>query len=123
MATVFAVLIAIPLGTMAALIQRHLDRLYGPHLHDRRPVDPVVLVWHADHPGPARPRSIGCRRSPSCRFRTIPLANLSQLIWPALAVGYRYCAVVARMIRSSLLEVLQEDYIRTARAKGVFESW
>ena len=38
-----------------------------------------------------------------------------------MAVGYRYCAVVARMIRSSLLEVLNEDYIRTARAKGVFE--
>src|SRR5206468_3158905 len=50
-----------------------------------------------------------------------PIANLTQLIWPALAVGYRYCAVVARMIRSSLLEVLNEDYIRTARAKGVFE--
>ena len=50
-----------------------------------------------------------------------PVANLTQLIWPALAVGYRYCAVTARMIRSSLLEVLNEDYIRTARAKGVFE--
>ncbi|MDO8875678.1 MAG: ABC transporter permease [Pseudolabrys sp.] len=50
-----------------------------------------------------------------------PVANLTQLIWPALAVGYRYCAVVARMIRSSLLEVMNEDYIRTARAKGVYE--
>ncbi len=50
-----------------------------------------------------------------------PLANLSQLIWPALAVGYRYSAVVTRMMRSTLLEVLQEDYIRTARAKGVAE--
>ncbi|MBZ0146382.1 MAG: ABC transporter permease [Pseudorhodoplanes sp.] len=50
-----------------------------------------------------------------------PIANLTQLIWPAMAVGYRYCAVVARMIRSSLLEVLNEDYIRTARAKGVYE--
>ena len=50
-----------------------------------------------------------------------PVANLTQLIWPALAVGYRYCAVIARMIRSSLLEVLSEDYIRTARAKGVYE--
>ena len=50
-----------------------------------------------------------------------PIANLTQLIWPAAAVGYRYCAVTARMIRSSLLEVLSEDYIRTARAKGVHE--
>lgn len=50
-----------------------------------------------------------------------PVANLNQLIWPALAVGYRYAAVAARMVRSSLLEVLQEDYIRTARAKGTPE--
>ena len=49
------------------------------------------------------------------------MANLAQLIWPAIAVGYRYAAVVARMVRSSLLEVLNEDYIRTARAKGVYE--
>ena len=49
------------------------------------------------------------------------MANLSQLIWPALAVGYRYPRWSTRMMRSSLLEVLQEDYIRTARAKGVYE--
>src|SRR5215217_2503866 len=35
-----------------------------------------------------------------------PIENLKQLIWPAMAVGYRYCAVVARMIRSSLLNAL-----------------
>ncbi len=50
-----------------------------------------------------------------------PVANMSQLVWPALAVGYRYSAVATRMTRSTILEVLQEDYIRTARAKGVFE--
>ena len=50
-----------------------------------------------------------------------PLGNLSQLIWPALATGYRYSAVAARMTRSALLEVLREDYIRTARAKGLIE--
>ena len=50
-----------------------------------------------------------------------PKTNLYQMIWPALSVGYRYSSVVARMLRSSILEVLSEDYIRTARAKGVFE--
>ncbi|HEX4893081.1 MAG TPA: ABC transporter permease [Hyphomicrobiaceae bacterium] len=50
-----------------------------------------------------------------------PIANLSALIWPALSVGYRYAAVVTRMMRSALLEVMREDYIRTARAKGVFQ--
>jgi len=48
-------------------------------------------------------------------------ANMSQLIWPAVATGYRYSAVATRMTRSSLLEVLREDYIRTARAKGLLE--
>jgi peptide/nickel transport system permease protein len=47
--------------------------------------------------------------------------NMSQLIWPALVAGYRYAAVVARMTRSALLEVLREDYIRTAQAKGLTE--
>jgi peptide/nickel transport system permease protein len=49
-----------------------------------------------------------------------PIANLSVTIWPAVSVGYRYAAVATRMMRSSLLEVMREDYIRTARAKGVF---
>ena len=43
------------------------------------------------------------------------------LIWPALATGYRYSAVATRMTRSAMLEVLREDYVRTARAKGVFQ--
>jgi len=50
-----------------------------------------------------------------------PMHNLSQLTWPALATGYRYSAVATRMTRSAMLEVLREDYIRTARAKGVME--
>ena len=50
-----------------------------------------------------------------------PLHNLSMLIWPALATGYRYSAVATRMTRSAMLEVLREDYVRTARAKGVFQ--
>jgi peptide/nickel transport system permease protein len=50
-----------------------------------------------------------------------PLGNMTQLIWPALATGYRYAAVSTRMTRSALLEVLREDYVRTARAKGLLE--
>ncbi len=50
-----------------------------------------------------------------------PVQNLAQLIWPAIATGYRYSAVATRMTRSALLEVLREDYIRTARAKGLIE--
>src|SRR5499427_2021519 len=54
-------------------------------------------------------------------FWVNPWQNLAQLIWPALAVGYRYSAVATRMTRSAMLEVLREDYIRTARAKGLWE--
>ena len=50
-----------------------------------------------------------------------PWYNLSMLIWPAVATGYRYSAVATRMTRSALLEVLREDYVRTARAKGMLE--
>jgi peptide/nickel transport system permease protein len=50
-----------------------------------------------------------------------PMHNLSMLIWPALATGYRYSAVATRMTRSAMLEVLREDYVRTARAKGLYQ--
>jgi peptide/nickel transport system permease protein len=120
MATIFAVLLAVPMGTLAALFRDTW-------------IDYVVRIL-----------TIGGLSIPSFWFGMLimlsllaffnwlppitftpiyvdPIANLTQLVWPAMAVGYRYCAVVARMIRSSLLEVLNEDYIRTARAKGVFE--
>ncbi|HMK68252.1 MAG TPA: ABC transporter permease [Stellaceae bacterium] len=50
-----------------------------------------------------------------------PLRNLAVVILPALTVGYRYSAVTMRMTRSAMLEVMREDYIRTARAKGLLE--
>jgi len=120
MATIVAIMIAIPLGAVAAVMRdTWIDRV-------------VRIVTIA---GLAVPSfwlgmliMIGLLAAfnwlPPITFTPVyvdPLANLSQLIWPAMAVGYRYAAVVARMVRSSLLEVLQEDYIRTARAKGVFD--
>jgi peptide/nickel transport system permease protein len=50
-----------------------------------------------------------------------PWANFQQLVWPVLTVGYRYAAVTTRMTRSTVLEVMREDYIRTAWAKGLRE--
>src|SRR5262249_60629024 len=51
-----------------------------------------------------------------------PTKNLKlhaiQFLLPALAVGYRSSALIMRITRSSLLEVMREDYIRTAWAKG-----
>ena len=120
MATIVAVILAIPLGVIAALKQDTW-------------VDYAVRVF-----------SIAGLAMPSfwlgivlillmlvifkwlppmvyTPFWVSPWQNLAQLIWPALAVGYRYSAVATRMTRSAMLEVLREDYIRTARAKCLMQ--
>jgi peptide/nickel transport system permease protein len=120
MATILAVTISIPLGTIAALYNNtwidHTIRVFAiaglavPSFWLGMLII-LALLYSTGH-------------IPPLTYVPIwedPLRNLSQLIWPALAVGYRYSAVATRMTRSTLLEVLQEDYIRTARAKGVFE--
>ena len=50
-----------------------------------------------------------------------PWGNLKQMIWPVLALGYFQVAFLSRMTRSALLEVLRQDYMKTARAKGLSE--
>ncbi len=46
-------------------------------------------------------------------------ASLRSLIMPAIALGYPNSAIIARMTRSSMLEVMRQDYVQTARAKGI----
>ena len=120
MATVLAILIALPLGTLSAIFRNtwidHIIRIVSiaglavPSFWLGMLIILFLLtVFRWIPPLTFTP------------FLEDPLKNLSQLIWPALAVGYRYSAVATRMTRSSILEVMQEDYIRTARAKGVYE--
>ena len=47
------------------------------------------------------------------------MGNLQLVIGPAIVLGLGQAAYIARMGRSSLLEVIREDYVRTARAKGL----
>jgi len=47
--------------------------------------------------------------------------SAARLVLPAVTLGTGFAALLARMIRSSLLEVLGEEYVRTARAKGLGE--
>ena len=54
-------------------------------------------------------------------FFADPWSNLQQMVWPALAMGYYHSSMLARMVRSSVLEVLRQDYIRTAWSKGLRE--
>ncbi|HTY95203.1 MAG TPA: ABC transporter permease [Steroidobacteraceae bacterium] len=120
MAAIIAVLLAIPLGTISALYRDTwidyvvrvitIGGLAVPSFWLAMMIILLLLSLFA--------------WSPPVIYTPIyrdPVANLAQLVWPALAVGYRYTAVVARMVRSSMIEVMREDYIRTARAKGLFE--
>jgi peptide/nickel transport system permease protein len=54
-------------------------------------------------------------------FRESPLANLQHMILPALSLGLILAAATARIVRSTMLEVLGRDYVRTAHAKGLAE--
>jgi peptide/nickel transport system permease protein len=54
-------------------------------------------------------------------FTTDPGANLTAMAMPVIATGIRESAVLTRMMRSSMLEVLHADYVRTARGKGLSE--
>jgi len=119
MATVVATALAIPLGVLAALKQDtwidYAVRVFSiaglamPSFWLGIVLILVLLiVFHWLPPMVFTP------------FWVDPWENLAQLIWPALAVGYRYSALATRMTRSAMLEVLREDYVRTARAKGLW---
>ena len=121
LATLFAVALAIPLGVVAAVKQDSW-------------IDYAIRVFSIG--GLAMPSFwIGIMMvlvtltlwgwAPPIVFTPLfedPVANLAGLILPAIAVGYRYAAVSMRMTRSTVLEVLREDYVRTARAKGLRET-
>ena len=55
-------------------------------------------------------------------FREDPLQNLKQMLIPAVILGLSLSAITMRMTRTMMLEVLRQDYIRTARAKGLKET-
>jgi peptide/nickel transport system permease protein len=107
-----AVLIALPLGSIAALRKDTLwDR--GSMLFSLLGVSipnfwmgPLLIILF------------------SLQLGWLPVsgrAGFSALILPALTLGTALAAILARMVRATLLEILHEDYIRTARAKGLCE--
>ena len=120
LSTILAVLIAFPLGTISALYRGtgldYVIRLLtiGGIAVPSFWLGMLLIMFSISVFGKLPPLG-------TVSLFEDPLTNLYQLIWPALSVGYRYSSVVARMLRSSILEVLSEDYIRTARAKGVLE--
>ena len=120
MSLIVALLIALPIGVLSAVKQDtmsdYVGRLFailGLSLPDFW-LATVVITFLA----------IWFQWIPPIGFAPLwvdPVRCLSQLLIPAVIIGARLAAVSMRMTRSSLLEVLRQDYIRTARAKGARE--
>ncbi len=126
LSTIVAVAIAIPLGTISALHQNswldHIVRTVAiagiatPSFW--LGIMSILIVLDVSH------ALFGEPWMPPIDYVPLwedPLRNLSIVFLPAITIGYRYSAVTMRMTRSAMLEVLREDYIRTARAKGLWE--
>ncbi len=118
LAMVISIVIALPLGILSALRQdTWLDYMFRtisiaglavPNFWIATLIILFLSVWF----GWAPPLGyVG--------FFEDPWVNIQQLFWPALVVGYGNAAIIARMTRSTMLEVLREDYIRTAWSKGL----
>ncbi|HLG49826.1 MAG TPA: ABC transporter permease [Reyranella sp.] len=126
LATVIAILLAIPLGTISALKENsgldHVVRVLAiagiatPSFW--LGIMSLILVLNITS------LTSGTPWLPPIDYVPLwqdPVRNLSLVILPAITVGYRYSAVTMRLTRSAMLEVMREDYIRTARAKGLLE--
>lgn len=125
-ATIVAILVSVPLGTISAVKQNTWIDYVVRAISIAGIAMPsfwlgiliiLGLLIGTQH-------FFGTPWMPPITYRPIwvdPIHNLSMVIWPAMATGYRYSAVATRMTRSALLEVLREDYVRTARAKGLWE--
>jgi peptide/nickel transport system permease protein len=120
MAMIFAVVISVPLGIYAAR-------------HQNRPGDMVVMFF--TQLGLATPEfwlgillillfsvKLGLFSSGGFPGWTVDVwGSVKALLLPAFALGVIRASILARLTRSSMLEVLGEDYVRTARAKGLRE--
>ena len=120
MALVVALIVAIPIGAYAAMRQDTAGDYIGRSFSILMLAVPsfwmgtMVMVFP----------SIWWGWSPEVKFvafRDNPLQNLSQMIIPAIILGTSLSAVTMRLTRTMLLEVLRQDYIRTAWAKGLSE--
>jgi peptide/nickel transport system permease protein len=120
MSVIVALLIALPVGVLSAVKQDTLSDYVGrllailglslPDFWLATVVITFLAIWF--------------QWIPPIGFAPLwvdPVRCLSQLLIPAVIIGARLAAVSMRMTRSSLLEVLAQDYIRTARAKGARE--
>lgn len=119
-ATLLAILIGLPLGTLSALWRGSLvDRMIGlwSSLAISIPVfvlgTLMVFVF-----------ALTLQLVPAggfTPFSVSPGQHLLQLLMPALSIAVGFSSIIARMSRSTVLEMLQQDWVRTARSKGLGE--
>jgi len=118
---VLTMLIAIPLGVLAAVYQNkwpdYLIRTFtiAGHAIPNFWLALMVLLMLV----------VYFEWSPPLRYKTLwedPAAHLLKMIWPVAILTWGYTAFLTRITRSNILETLQQDYIRTARSKGLHEA-
>jgi peptide/nickel transport system permease protein len=140
---IFAILIGLPLGIISAIKSgKFIDQLTRVISLLGASMPPfwsgllLLFVFYYKLgwvPGPGRINSrVGAPESVTGLFVFDSLlkgndaalwSSLSHLILPSIILGWFTLALVARITRSSMLEILSQDYIRTARAKGLPEKW
>lgn len=107
-----AVSIGVPAGILAALNRNTIYDYAGMSVAIIGVSVPVIVM------GPFLQYIFGVQ------FNLLPLTGwgtVEQVLMPSFALGFSQSALIARLTRASLLQVLHEDYIRTARAKGLGE--
>jgi oligopeptide transport system permease protein len=112
MAILFATIVGIPLGVISALRRNSIYDYTGMGIAILGVSVPVIIT------APVMQYLIGVQ------LRWLPLTGwgtVEQMILPVFTLGFSQSAVIARLTRASVLQVLNEDYIRTARAKGLLE--
>lgn len=109
-AMLVATTIGIPLGTIAALRKNTMFDYFSMSAAILGVSVPVIVL------GPLLQYVVGVELG---WLPTTGWGTIEQLIMPAFALGFAQSALIARLTRASLLQVLNEDYIRTANAKGL----
>lgn len=121
MAVIIALIVGLPIGLMSAVYHNTLIDLIGRLFALLGLALPnflfgTLLIYIL---------SVGFGILPNAgsyvSFAQDPARNLSQMIFPAITLGFAFSASLMRTARSAMLEVLGEDYIRTARSKGMTE--
>ena len=120
LSTIMSALIAIPLGVLAAVKRGSLtDQIIGIISGINMAMPPfwigLIIVYTT---------SVYFNWVPPLHYKAIyedPITNLTILAFPIISVGLSASAVIIRYMRSMTLEVLHDDFVRTARSKGISE--